>query len=245
MCSDPAGLCVFGSRTIVPMPWMCKKHQVVSQSRAGSPIVSLDACLRLDALPAHQLCNGVLGTSACARDRGNSDLKRRERDRNSPVASRDANSRLCLPVMQQGLCQHQRRPETEAAHQWPGLAHLNEQGQHAVHRFTGGDRAKLDDVGLSHHPQCLLRSRYSSVNGRRSSQLIVPMLATETLAEPLVDVHAWGHLGTTARATRLHTRRCGGCASHKRGSVPGDFGQTQASKVKQMVSAHMAKRVVV
>ena len=45
-------LCVFGSHTSVPISWMCKKQTSVSHSSAESEIISLDAGLRLDGLPA-------------------------------------------------------------------------------------------------------------------------------------------------------------------------------------------------
>ena len=45
-------LCVFGSRTFVPMSWMCKKQTSVSHSSAELEIISLDAGLRLDGVPA-------------------------------------------------------------------------------------------------------------------------------------------------------------------------------------------------
>ena len=46
-------LCIFGGRTFVPTSWMCKKQTTVSHSSTGSEIISLDACLRMDGLPAH------------------------------------------------------------------------------------------------------------------------------------------------------------------------------------------------
>ena len=45
-------LCVFGSHTFVPISWMCKKQTSVSQSSTESEIISLDAGLRLDGIPA-------------------------------------------------------------------------------------------------------------------------------------------------------------------------------------------------
>ena len=45
-------LCVFGSRTFVPISWMCKKHTSVSHSSTEAEIISLDAGLRLDDTPA-------------------------------------------------------------------------------------------------------------------------------------------------------------------------------------------------
>ena len=45
-------LCIFGSHTFVPISWMCKKQTSVSHSSPESEIISLDAGLRLDGLPA-------------------------------------------------------------------------------------------------------------------------------------------------------------------------------------------------
>ena len=48
-------LCVFGSNTFVPISWMCKKQISVSHSSTESDIISLDAGLRLDGIPALDL----------------------------------------------------------------------------------------------------------------------------------------------------------------------------------------------
>ena len=48
-------LCVFGSHTFVPISWMCKKQTSVPHSSTESEIISLDAGLRLDGLPALEL----------------------------------------------------------------------------------------------------------------------------------------------------------------------------------------------
>ena len=48
-------LCVFGSHTFVPISWMCKKQTAVSHSSTESEIISLDAGLRLDGIPALDL----------------------------------------------------------------------------------------------------------------------------------------------------------------------------------------------
>ena len=48
-------LCIFGSRTFVPISSMCKKQTAVSHSSTESEIVSLDTGLRLDGLPALEL----------------------------------------------------------------------------------------------------------------------------------------------------------------------------------------------
>ena len=53
-------LCVFGSHTFVPRSWMCKKQTAVSHSSKESEIISLDARLRLDGLPALELWDLVV-----------------------------------------------------------------------------------------------------------------------------------------------------------------------------------------
>ena len=53
-------LCIFGSHTFVPISWMCKKQTSVSQSSTESEIISLDAGLRLDGLPALDLCDLIV-----------------------------------------------------------------------------------------------------------------------------------------------------------------------------------------
>ena len=45
-------LCIFGSHTFVPISWMCKKQTSVSHSSTESEIISLDAGLRFDGIPA-------------------------------------------------------------------------------------------------------------------------------------------------------------------------------------------------
>ena len=46
---------VFGSHTFVPISWMCKKQTSVAHSSTESEIISLDAGLRLDGIPALDL----------------------------------------------------------------------------------------------------------------------------------------------------------------------------------------------
>ena len=48
-------LCVFVSHTFVPTTWMCKKQTSVSHISTESEIISLDAGLRLDGIPALDL----------------------------------------------------------------------------------------------------------------------------------------------------------------------------------------------
>ena len=47
--------CVFARHTFVPTNWMCKKPTSVSHSSTESEIISLDARLRIDGIPALDL----------------------------------------------------------------------------------------------------------------------------------------------------------------------------------------------
>ena len=65
-------LCIFGSHTFVPRSWMCKKETSVSHSSTESEIISLDAGLRLDSIPALDLWDlvvCVLGSTIQTHDR--------------------------------------------------------------------------------------------------------------------------------------------------------------------------------
>ena len=65
-------LCVIGSHTCVPVRWMCKKQTSVSHSSSESEIISLDAGLRLNAIPALDLWDlivAVLGNTNQNHDR--------------------------------------------------------------------------------------------------------------------------------------------------------------------------------
>ena len=65
-------LCVVGSHTFVPISWMCKKQISVSHSSTESEIISLDAGLRLDGIPALDLWDLivlVLGNTIQTHDR--------------------------------------------------------------------------------------------------------------------------------------------------------------------------------
>ena len=79
-------LCVFGSHTFVPIRWMCKKQTSVSHSSTESEIISLDAGLRLDCIPALDLWDlivAVLGnTNQSHKEQG--DLLKNKREVCSP-----------------------------------------------------------------------------------------------------------------------------------------------------------------
>ena len=53
-------LCIVGSRTFVPISWMCKKQTSVSHSSTQGEETSLDAGLRMDGIPALDLWDSVI-----------------------------------------------------------------------------------------------------------------------------------------------------------------------------------------
>ena len=53
-------LCIFGSHTFVPTSWMCKKQTSVSHSSREAELISLDAGLRMDGIPALDLWDLVI-----------------------------------------------------------------------------------------------------------------------------------------------------------------------------------------
>ena len=53
-------LCIFGSHTFVPISWMCEKQTSVSHSSTEAEIISLDAGLRMDGIPALTLWDLVI-----------------------------------------------------------------------------------------------------------------------------------------------------------------------------------------
>ena len=67
--------CAFGSRTFVPISWMCKKQTSVSHSSTESEFISLDARLRLDGIPALDLWDLIVSVFETRfrllKDRGN------------------------------------------------------------------------------------------------------------------------------------------------------------------------------
>ena len=52
--------CIFGSYAFGPISWMCKKQTSVSHSSTEAEIISLDACLRMDGIPALDLWDSAI-----------------------------------------------------------------------------------------------------------------------------------------------------------------------------------------
>ena len=86
-------LCVFGSHTCVPIRWMCEKQTSVSHSSTESEIISLDARLRLDGIPALDLWDLFMdltvlqNTNQSDKEQGDLSMNKRE-VRSSPHASK-------------------------------------------------------------------------------------------------------------------------------------------------------------
>ena len=51
---------IFGSHTLVPISWMCRKQTSVSHISTEAEVISLDADLRMDGIPALDLWNLVV-----------------------------------------------------------------------------------------------------------------------------------------------------------------------------------------
>ena len=59
-------LCIFGSHTFVPISWMCKKQTSFFRSSTEAELISLDAGLRMDGIPALDLWNLVKEVFHCS-----------------------------------------------------------------------------------------------------------------------------------------------------------------------------------
>ena len=53
-------LCICGRQTFVPISWMCKKQTSVSHRSTEADVISLDAGLRVDGIPALDLWDSVI-----------------------------------------------------------------------------------------------------------------------------------------------------------------------------------------
>ena len=73
----------FWRRTFVPISWLCKKQTSVSHSSTESEIISLDAGLRLDGIPALDLWDLivlVLGNTTQTPDRSGQPVVNGDKD---------------------------------------------------------------------------------------------------------------------------------------------------------------------
>ena len=105
-------LCVLGSHTFVPINWMCQKQTSVSHSSTESEIISLDAGLRLDGIPAldfWDLIVLVLGnTTQSHKEEGDQLMNKREvRSKSHTIQrkqSQGVNNDLCILLVRKLCC---------------------------------------------------------------------------------------------------------------------------------------------
>ena len=84
--STSGGLsCTFGSQTFVPTSWMCKKQTSVSHSSTEAEMISLDAGLHMDGVPA-------LGWSLGLSDRSIDQESQGDLSRNTTLHMKHQNS---------------------------------------------------------------------------------------------------------------------------------------------------------
>ena len=86
-------LCIFGSHTFVPISWMCKKQTSVSHGSTEAEIISLDAGLRMDGIPALDLWDLVIEVFRSSPNQLNNikDLLRGNSSRNTTSNKHDHN----------------------------------------------------------------------------------------------------------------------------------------------------------
>ena len=79
-------LCVFGGDTFVPIGWMCKKQTSVSHCSTESGIISLDAGLGLDGIPALDLWDLIVAVleNTNQSNKARRDLSMNKREVRSP-----------------------------------------------------------------------------------------------------------------------------------------------------------------
>ena len=75
-------LCIFGSRTFVAKSWMCKKQTSVSHSSTEAEVISFDAGLRMDGIPALDLWDLVIEVFHSSPNQANKTEDVRESRRN-------------------------------------------------------------------------------------------------------------------------------------------------------------------
>ena len=95
-------LCIFGSHTFVPISWMCKKQTSVTHSSTEAEIISLDAGLRMDGIPALDLWDLVIEVFHSIPNQTNKTKDVRE-PRWNPSANTQPNMRKQIPTTHTNL----------------------------------------------------------------------------------------------------------------------------------------------
>ena len=101
--STPGGvLCIFGSHTFVPISWMCKTQTSVSHCSTEAEIISLDAGLRMDGIPALTLWDLVIEIFHSPPNQTNQTKDVRE-PRGNLSAKTQPNMQKQIPIMHTNL----------------------------------------------------------------------------------------------------------------------------------------------
>ena len=90
-------LCIFGSHTLVPISWMCKKQTSASHSSTEAEVISLDASLRIDGIPALDLWDSVIEVFHSSPNQTNKNKDEREPQWNLS-ATLQSNMRRPIPT---------------------------------------------------------------------------------------------------------------------------------------------------
>ena len=137
-------LCIFRSHTLVPTSWMCKKQTSVSHSSTDSEIISLDAGLRLDGIPALDLWDlivFVLGNTIQTPDRSGQPVVNGDKEQGSNKRSQGMinvlNSIDCVPSNVQS-------PHQEA------LLYVFEDNEAVIKMITKGRSPTMRHVSRTH-----------------------------------------------------------------------------------------------
>ena len=65
--TNGAYLCIVGPRTFVPVTWICKRQTAISHSSTEAEVISLDAALRLEGIPALMLWELIMSVFGSAK----------------------------------------------------------------------------------------------------------------------------------------------------------------------------------
>ena len=97
--------CILGSHTFVPISWMCKKQTPVSHSSTDSEIISLDAGLHMDGIPALDLWDLVIEVlhSSFNQTRKPKETVQGDLLRNKPSSKKHTNSQTKTQVQYNDL----------------------------------------------------------------------------------------------------------------------------------------------
>ena len=95
-------LCIFGSKTFVPITWMCKKQISVSHSSTEAEVISVDAGLRMDGSSALDLWDLVIDVFHSSSNQTNKTKDVRE-PRGQLSATPQSNMRKQIPTTHTNL----------------------------------------------------------------------------------------------------------------------------------------------